>query len=498
MHLRIILSKLDRIIRRWAWLRLCPSFFLEGGIHIATTRIIPMHITKGKTLAQCISDRTDYALNPDKTDGGELISSYACDHRTLDAEFLFAKRQYRYFTGKEEKNDVIAYQVRQSFKPGEVTPEEANRIGYEFATRFLKGKHAFIVCTHIDKSHTHNHIIWNSTTLDCKRKFRDFRRSGRAVARLSDLICTEHQLSVIENPKRGNSAYHRWHGFKGKPSHREMLRIAIDEALEQKPHDFDAFLALLAENGFHTKHGKHLTFVHGDFSQNIRMHSLGDGYSEESIRAVIQGQKVHRQKKRRMVWDTNRPQSIIDIQAKLAAGKGEGYRRWATVENLKRMARTKLYMDEHGYSYEGTAQRKAELAVQEKALSEKITAAQSRLAEINVLKTHIVNYSKTKEVYVAYRKSGYSKKFLAEHEADIIIHKAAKKAFDELGVKKLPTVKSLQVEFAELLSEKKAAYAELKKAREELRDLAVHTANYEELRDLAQRDPRKEKEHGRE
>lgn len=155
-------------------------------------------------------------------------------------------------------------------------------------------------------------------------------------------------------------------------------------------------------------------------------------------------------------------------------------------------------MDEHGYSYEGMAQRKAELAVQEKALSEKITAAQSRLAEINVLKTHIVNYSKTKEVYVAYRKSGYSKKFLAEHEADIIIHKAAKKAFDELGVKKLPTVKSLQVEFAELLSEKKAAYAELKKAREELRDLAVHTANYEELRDLAQRDPRKEKEHGRE
>ena len=207
-----------------------------------------MHITKGKTLAQCISDRTDYALNPDKTDGGELISSYACDHRTLDAEFLFAKRQYRYFTGKEEKNDVIAYQVRQSFKPGEVTPEEANRIGYEFATRFLKGKHAFIVCTHIDKSHTHNHIIWNSTTLDCKRKFRDFRRSGRAVARLSDLICIEHQLSVIENPKRGNSAYHRWHGFKGKPSHREMLRVAIDEALEQKPHDFDAFLALLAEN----------------------------------------------------------------------------------------------------------------------------------------------------------------------------------------------------------------------------------------------------------
>ena len=199
-----------------------------------------------------------------------------------------------------------------------------------------------------------------------------------------------------------------------------------------------------------------------------------------------------------MVWDANRPQTIIDIQAKLAAGKGEGYRRWATVENLKRMAKTKLYMDEHGFSYEAMADRKAKLSAKEKELSAKIIEAQNRIAEINVLKTHIVNYSKTRDVYVAYRKSGYSKKYLEEHEADIIIHKAAKKAFDEMGVKKLPTVKSLQVEFADLLTAKKEAYAELKKVRDELRDLTVHKANYEELRDLEEREKRKEKEHGRE
>ena len=138
------------------------------------------------------------------------------------------------------------------------------------------------------------------------------------------------------------------------------------------------------------------------------------------------------------------------------------------------------------------------VAAKEKELSAKITEAQNRLAEINVLKTHIVNYSKTRNVYVAYRKSGYSKKFLEEHEADIIIHKAAKKAFDEMGVKKLPTIKSLQVEFADLLTAKKEAYAELKKVRDELRDLTVHKANYEELRDLEEREKRKEKEHGRE
>lgn len=457
-----------------------------------------MHVTKGKTLAQSISDRTDYGLNPKKTNDGELTSAYACDPHSFAAEVLLSKRQYKHFTGKEEKNDVLVYQVRQSFKPGEVTPEEANQIGYDFASRFLKGKHAFFVCTHTDKAHIHNHIYWNATALDCKHKFRNFRNSSKAVARLSDLICTEHQLSVIANPQRGSSAYNKWHGFKGKPSHREFLRIAIDEALEQKPHDFDAFLALLAEQGFKVKNGKHLTFVHPDFKQNIRMYTLGDEYTENAIRAIIKGQKIHTPKKRRAVWNTNRPQGIIDIQAKLDAGKGEGYRRWATVENLKRMAKTKLYMDEHGLDYNAMSARKSELTEKEKELSAKVTEAQNRIAEVNVLKTQIVNYAKTRDVYTAYRKSGYSKKFLEEHEADIIIHKAAKKAFDELGVKKLPTVKSLQVEFAELLTAKKEAYAELKKVRDELRDLAVHMANYEELRNLAERDPHKEQEHGRE
>lgn len=144
-------------------------------------------------------------------------------------------------------------------------------------------------------------------------------------------------------------------------------------------------------------------------------------YDEATIRAIIKGQRTHQPKKYRKVWESHRPQTIIDIQAKLAAGKGEAYRRWATVENLKRMAKTKLYMDEHGFSYEAMTERKAELSAKEKELSAKITEAQTRLAEINVLKTHIVNYSKTRDVYVAYRKSGYSKKFLEEHEADIII-----------------------------------------------------------------------------
>ena len=132
---------------------------------MATTRIIPMHLNKGKTLAQCLADRTEYGMNPDKTEGGALISAFACEPETAVSEFALSKREYRELTGRVQESDVIAYQVRQSFKPGEVTPEEANRIGNEFAKRFLKGRHAFLVCTHTDKKHIHNHIYWNSTAL---------------------------------------------------------------------------------------------------------------------------------------------------------------------------------------------------------------------------------------------------------------------------------------------------------------------------------------------
>ena len=165
---------------------------------MATTRIIPLHIGKGRTESKAISDIIDYVENPQKTDNGRLITGYGCDSRTADAEFLLAKRQYIAATGRVRgKDDVIAYHVRQSFRPGEITPEEANRLGVEFAKRFTKGKHAFVVCTHIDKSHVHNHIIWSAVNTDCDRKFRNFWGSTRAVRRLSDTICIENGLSIV-------------------------------------------------------------------------------------------------------------------------------------------------------------------------------------------------------------------------------------------------------------------------------------------------------------
>ena len=156
---------------------------------MATTRLMPLHTGKGRTVGQAISAIIDYTENPQKTDGGRLITSWQCDSRIADAEFLFAKNQYTQKTGRVRgEDDVIAYHLRQSFVPGEITPEEANRLGCELAKRFTKGNHAYIVCTHIDKAHIHNHVIWNSTALSQTRKFRNFWGSSRAVRRLNDCL----------------------------------------------------------------------------------------------------------------------------------------------------------------------------------------------------------------------------------------------------------------------------------------------------------------------
>ena len=170
---------------------------------MATTRLMPLHTGKGRTVGQAISDIIDYTENPQKTDGGRLITSWQCDSRIADAEFLFTKNQYIQKTGRVRgEDDVIAYHLRQSFVPGEITPEEAIRLGCELVKRFTKGNHAYIVCTHIDKAHIHNHVIWNSTALSQTRKFRNFWGSSRAVRRLNDTICIENGYSIVENERR--------------------------------------------------------------------------------------------------------------------------------------------------------------------------------------------------------------------------------------------------------------------------------------------------------
>ena len=467
---------------------------------MATTRIMPLHIGKGRTVSRAISDIIDYAENPQKTDDGRLITGYACDSRTVDAEFMLAKREYISMTGRVRgADDVIAYHLRQSFVPGEITPEEANRIGCELARRFTKGNNAFIVCTHTDKAHIHNHIIWNSVTLNCDRKFRNFWGSTKAVRRLNDTICIENGLSIVENPKPHGKSYNKWLGESAKPSHRELLRVAIDNALAQKPETLDALFGLLQSSDIQVKkRGKSISLKAPGQDRFARMDTLGDGYSESDLTAVLAGERNHKPRKKKSIQPEQETVNLlVDIQAKLQAGKGAGYARWAKVFNLKQMAKTMNYLSENGLLEYAVLAGKAQEATEHyHLLSEQIKAAEKRMAEIAVLRTQIINYSKTRDVYAAYRKAGYSKKFLAEHEAEILLHKAAKKAFDELGVQKLPMVKELQGEYAALLAEKKKIYAEYQQARQEMQEVLTAKANVDRLLGTEERDAEKEKEHG--
>ena len=466
---------------------------------MATTRIMPLHVGKGRTESRAISDIIDYVANPKKTDDGRLITGYACDSRTVDAEFLLAKRQYIAATGRVRgADDVIAYHVRQSFRPGEITPEEANRLGVEFAKRFTKGNHAFVVCTHIDKSHIHNHIIWSSVSLEYDRKFRNFWGSTKAVRQLSDTICIENGLSIVENPKPHGKSYNKWLGDQAKPSHRELLRVAIDNALSQSPANFEELLRLLQESGCEvSKRGKSYRLKLPGWEKAARMDSLGEGYGLDDLQAVLSGKKAHTPRKKIVTQaETQKVNLLVDIQAKLRAGKGAGYARWASKFNLKQMAQTLNYLNDHGLlDYKVLAEKTVAATARRNELSEKIKAAEKRMAEIAVLRTHIVNYAKTRDTYAAYRKAGYSPKFRSEHEADILLHQAAKQAFDQLNVKKLPKMKALQAEYAALLAEKKEAYAELRKARDEARELLTVKANVDRVLQDTGRGIAQEKEH---
>ena len=451
---------------------------------MAATKLIAMHQNKGRSVMQCLKDRTDYAKNGEKTEDGKYISSYKCQPDFVDWEFAQSKIDYLKKTWRQPKGDVIAYQIRQSFKPGEITPEEANEVGYETGMRFTKGKHAFIVATHVDRAHIHNHIIFNSTNLDCDRKFRDFWFSGIALQRLSDIICLEHGLSII--PKVKPSERQRRTKYPERVSMRDIIREDILKCMEQKPADFEELLKLLQAEGYEIKRGKHTAICGKEQKRFIRFRSLGDNFSEENLKKVIAGEaelpenNSESREPKQPSREKRKFDLVVDIQEKMAQGKNGGYVRWAKKYNVKQFAESILFLQQHNIHDKETLDALVDgSAARYHELMQIIKDAENKMAENKVLKTHIINYSKTRDIYIAYRKSGYSKKFFEAHREEITLHKAAKEAFSNLPDGRIPKVKDLNEEFARLLSEKKAAYSEYKKMKKEMRDYQIAKQNVE-------------------
>ena len=323
--------------------------------------------------------------------------------------------------------------------------------------------------------------------MDCTHKFKNFYFSGLAVQRLSDIICMEHGLSIIENvpySQRAKKAVR-----ENRVSHRDVLRELIDSILKEPPKNFPDFLSRLEENGYEVRRGKFIS-VRGKGQQRfIRLCSLGEGYTEEDIQTVISGTKQHHSRKKKpVILENQKFKLLVEIDERIRA-KGPGYQRWATTYNLKQMAKTRIFLKEQGIGSMEELQEKADTAASEfDRIAKNLKAAEQRLVEIAALKKHIVNYAKTRNAYIAYRKAGYSKTFFEAHREEITLHKAAKDAFEKMNVSKLPTVKALSEEYASTLTQKKALYAQYRLVREQMQEYQKALHNTEVFFELSEKE----------
>ena len=465
---------------------------------MAATRLMPLHSGKGRTVAEALGRVMDYVKNPEKTNGGDLVTAYQCNPSIADQEFLFSKRQYAVITGRERKeNDVIAYHLRQSFKPGEITPELANKIGYDLAMSLTKGKHAFIVCTHVDKHHIHSHIVFNSTALDCTRKFRNFWRSSFAIRKISDMLCLENGLSVIAEPKPSRGSYGTWLGEGKPPTVRGQLEGLIDTTLGQGCKDFDSFLAAMKAVGAEVKRGKHLAFKIPNGKRFIRCDSLGDNYTETAIMERISSKRIVAPKAKTAI--KSKPSLLIDIQAKMQQIHSPGFERWAKIFNLKEMAKTVMYLQENNLTDLGELEKACDAAAQRfNDLADRSKAASARMKDIAELERHIGTYSKTREIYMQYRKLTGRKqaKFYEQHSNEIMACQAAKRYFNSLGLKKLPSMQSLKQEYAKLQAENKKRYPEYKQAKEKMIELLTAKNNVERILGVTEKEKNRDRQQG--
>ncbi len=375
---------------------------------MAATRLMALHIVRDRTLAESLKERMDYTEDELKTEQKRYISTYGCDIETADEEFLLSHREYHANVRDIRKKEIIAYQIRQSFKPGEITPEKANEIGYELAMRFTKGDYAFTVCTHTDKKHIHNHIVFNAISMDGKKKFRNFYYSGIALRRISDILCFENGLSII------------------KPA----------------------------------------------------------PYAERKKRGRYSRTKNYTDKKLEF---------IKDIESKVLAGKGKGYVNWAKRFNAKQMAKTILFLQEHKISsYEELKAITDERSGKVRQLMDSMKAKEALLAENKKYQKAIVDYGRTRKNFVAYKKSGYSKKFYAEHEAELLIYKAAEEVYKNAPGRKIPPMQELREEYGRILAEKKAEFLEYAQIKKDMNEYLIAKKNLELL--YQQEEEKKERE----
>ena len=431
---------------------------------MAVTKIHPIKSTLKKAL--------DYIENPDKTDEKLFVSSYGCSYETADIEFQMLLDQ------AFKKGNNLAHHLIQAFEPGETTAEQAHEIGRQLADEVLGGKYPYVITTHIDKGHLHNHIIFCAVDMANQRKYISNRQSYAYIRRTNDRLCREHGLSVVMPGKDKGKSYAEWDAQRKGKSWKAKLKTAIDAAIPQA-RDFDSFLRLMEAQGYEMKRGKFISFRSPGQERFTRCKTLGVDYTEEAITRRIKGLAVDRGPKRKVEQGIS---LRIEIENNIKAQQSAGYARWAKLYNLKQAAKALNFLTEHQIeSYEGLESRLDEISTANDEAAAALKAVERRLGEMALLIKQISTYKQTRPVALEYHRAKDKAAFRREHESQLILYEAAARALKEAGMKKLPNLYALKAEYKKLDGERERLSEQYNEVKKELKEYGIIKQNVDSI-----------------
>ena len=432
-----------------------------------------MAVTKIKAIRGTLSKAIAYILNPEKTDEKLLVSSYGCASETAAREFEWTRK----IAEQKGMNPVriIARHVIQSFEIGEVTPELAHEIGKQFADEILGGKYEYVLTTHIDKDHVHNHLIFNAVDFVDYHAYKSYKRIYYDMREVSDRLCKENGLSVIPPSQNKGMGYKEYTEAKRGTSWKQKLKQTIDR-LVITAKDYDDFLRLMQEAGYEIKTGKYISFRAEGQERFTRSKTIGENYTEERIKERIAGRTPRRSQRQ----TTPKGISLIgDIQERIRLIDSKGYEHKAKLTILKEAARTLNYLTENNLLQYADLEKKVEdVHSSYDRTGKELKVVEARLREVQPLIKNISNYQRLKLVYDAFQKAKDKPGFKAKHEAELVIFEAARSTLLAMqGDEKLPSLKTLQAEQQRLLEEQQRLYDERAKLKKEARMIDTMKAN---------------------
>lgn len=432
-----------------------------------------MAVTKIKAIRGTLSKAIAYILNPEKTDEKLLVSSYGCASETAAREFEWTRK----IAEQKGMNPVriIARHVIQSFEIGEVTPELAHEIGKQFADEILGGKYEYVLTTHIDKDHVHNHLIFNAVDFVDYHAYKSYKRIYYDMREVSDRLCKENGLSVIPPSQNKGMGYKEYTEAKRGTSWKQKLKQTIDR-LVITAKDYDDFLRLMQEAGYEIKTGKYISFRAEGQERFTRSKTIGENYTEERIKERIAGRTPRRSQRQ----TTPKGISLIgDIQERIRLIDSKGYEHKAKLTILKEAARTLNYLTENNLLQYADLEKKVEdVHSSYDRTGKELKGVEARLREVQPLIKNISNYQRLKPVYDAFQKAKDKPSFKAKHEAELVIFEAARSTLLAMqGDEKLPSLKALQAEQARLFEEQERLYAERNRLKKEAKQIETIKSN---------------------